>query len=70
MKWCGLKCRKLWQILKFGSCTVHEHKRPDVSEIKGSVRGSIIDFPDEDPTTEVMAKLIHDTLKIKLKEYC
>ena len=29
----------------------------------------IIDFPSQDPTTEVMAKLIHDTLQVKLKEY-
>ena len=42
---------------------------PMYPKLKEAYGDRIIDFPGEDPTTEVMAKLIHDTLKIKLKEY-
>ena len=42
---------------------------PMYTKLKEAYGNRIIDFPNEDPTTEVIAKLIHDTLKIKLKEY-
>ena len=42
---------------------------PMYTKLKEAYGDRIIDFPNEDPTTEVIAKLIHDTLKIKLKEY-
>ena len=40
---------------------------PMYSQLKRVYGERIIDFKDEDPTTEVIAKLIHDTLKVKLK---
>ena len=42
---------------------------PMYQKLKEAYGDRIIDFPNEDPTTEVIAKLIYDTLKIKLKEY-
>ncbi len=42
---------------------------PMYPKLKEAYGDRIIDFPNEDPTTEIIAKLIYDTLKIKLKEY-
>ena len=42
---------------------------PMYQKFKDAHGDRIIDFHSQDPTTEVMAKLIHDTLQVKLKEY-
>jgi 6-pyruvoyltetrahydropterin/6-carboxytetrahydropterin synthase len=42
---------------------------PMYQKFKEAYGDRVIDFPGQDPTTEVMAKLIHDTLQAKLKEY-
>ena len=42
---------------------------PMYPKLKEAYGDRIIDFPNEDPTTEIIAKLIYDTLKTKLKEY-
>ena len=42
---------------------------PMYQDFKKAYGDRIIDFPSQDPTTEVMAKAIYEKLKEKLKEY-